>query len=263
MQIFPHHHPLVLVFGISGNICSFMVFLAPLPTFYRIYKRKSTEQFQSVAYVVALFSAMTWISYAFLKPHAYLLITVNSIGCVIETMYIVMFMVYAPRKARISAAKLFLLLNLGAFSLINLLTIFLVKGDRRVFVLGWVSVVVATSVFAAPFSIVGLVIRTKSVEFMPFYLSFFLTLSAMMWFCYGFLLKDYFVAVPNVLGVVFGVLQMVLYAKYRDAKKVIDEKLPEQNSDIVKMNSIEKSEEHPILHPVHGDSVKLTLRKSI
>ncbi len=92
---------LVFVFGILGNIASFVCFLAPLPTFYRVCKKKSTEGFQSIPYVAALFSAMLWIFYAYVKTGATLLITINAFGCVIETIYLTMFLFYAPKNSRV------------------------------------------------------------------------------------------------------------------------------------------------------------------
>lgn len=43
------------------------------------------------------------------------------------------------------------------------------------------------------------VIKTKSAEYMPFSLSFFLTLSAVAWFFYGFFTKDIYVTVRLLL----------------------------------------------------------------
>ncbi|KAL6959148.1 Bidirectional sugar transporter sweet14 [Sarracenia purpurea var. burkii] len=92
---------LAFAFGLLGNIISFFVFLSPLPTFYQIYKKKSTEGFQSVPYVVALFSAMLLMYYAFLKSNSTLLITINSFGCFIETFYIAVYLFYAPKKVKV------------------------------------------------------------------------------------------------------------------------------------------------------------------
>ncbi|KAK4569144.1 hypothetical protein RGQ29_004513, partial [Quercus rubra] len=264
------HSPLVFAFGILGNIISFTVFLAPVPTFIRICKKKSTEGFQSVPYLVALFSAMLWLYYASLKSNEILLITANTIGCVVETIYIAIYIVFAPKQARvlnrtlslpvslsmyllllllffgtyicynlnhifpIFTLRLLVLMNFGGFCSTLLLSHFLAQGETRVRVLGWVCVAFSVSVFAAPLSIMRVVIRTKSVEFMPFYLSLFLTLSAIMWFLYGVLQKDLYVALPNILGFIFGVLQMVLYMIYKNYKTVIDdEKLSESKADIV------------------------------
>ncbi|KAL5208629.1 hypothetical protein ABZP36_033064 [Zizania latifolia] len=212
-------HTWAFTFGILGNIISLMVFLSPLPTFYRVYRKKSTEGFQSTPYVVTLFSCMLWTCYAFVKSGAELLVTINGVGCVIETVYIAMYLGYAPKSARILAARMVLGLNVGLFGLIALVTLLLSKGGAlRVHVLGWICVAVSLGVFAAPLSVIRLVIRTKSVEFMPFQLSFFLVLSAVIWFAYGMLKKDVFVALPNVLGFVFGVAQMALYMVYRSKK---------------------------------------------
>ncbi|QCD83743.1 Bidirectional sugar transporter SWEET10-like [Vigna unguiculata] len=232
-----HHETWAFVFGLLGNAISFMVFLAPLPTFYQIYKKKTAEGFQSLPYVVALFSSMLWIYYAMVKKDAsLLLITINSFGCVIESMYLLIFLIYAPSKTRLSTIKLLLLLNVFGFGAMLLSTLYFTTGTKRLSVIGWICLVFNISVFAAPLCIMKRVIKTKSVEFMPFSLSFFLTVNAVMWFFYGLLLKDYYIALPNTLGFVFGIIQMVLYLVYRNAKpKTLEEptKLQELNGHIV------------------------------
>ncbi|PON77219.1 Bidirectional sugar transporter SWEET10-like [Parasponia andersonii] len=264
----PHHY-LTFAFGLLGNIVSFMMFLAPIPTFHKIYKKKSAEGFQSLPYVVALLSSMLWIYYALLKKDAMLLITINSFGCVIETVYIALFIFYAPKKSRMETVKLLLLLNVFGYGLMLVLTTFLAKGEKRLQAVGWICLVFNLSVFAAPLCIMRQVIKTKSVEFMPFPLSFFLTLGAVMWFFYGLLLKDYNIAVmcnffpfplffpmdeqfPNVLGFIFGIAQMALYIIYKNAKKTVlqEPKLQELSEhviDVVKISTLVCSAE---LNPV-------------
>ncbi|GFP93800.1 bidirectional sugar transporter sweet14 [Phtheirospermum japonicum] len=227
-----------------------MVFLAPISTFYQIYKKKSSEGFQSIPYVVALFSAVLWIYYALLKSNTTLLITINSVGCVIETIYIVFYIYYASKAGRVQTLKLLgLLMSCGA-GLIGV-THFLVKSpEQRAIIVGWICLIFSLCVFVAPLCILRQVIRTKSVEHMPFLLSFFLTLSAVMWFFYGLLLKDFNIAIPNVLGFTFGILQMVLYLMYKNARKTEDQKLPQiqkqimvleehKNVEIVKISALD------------------------
>ncbi|KAA3475722.1 bidirectional sugar transporter SWEET12-like [Gossypium australe] len=220
MGLISADNPWVFISGLLGNISSLVVFLAPLPTFIRVCKKKSTEGFQSIPYVVSLFSAMLWIYYAYVKTGAFLLITINSFGCVIETLYIALYITYAPKEARIFTLRILLLLDFGVFCAVLLITHFLAKGSNRVQLLGWISVVFATSVFAAPLSIIRQVIRTKSVEFMP---------------------------IPNVLGFIFGMLQMVLHAVYRKHKTVSEDvKLPEHSVDVTNVSTVTDSDDHRV-----------------
>ncbi|XP_058757260.1 bidirectional sugar transporter SWEET13-like [Vicia villosa] len=234
------HSHLSFAFGVLGNISSFVCFLAPLPTFYRVCKKKSTEGFQSIPYVAALFSAALWLFYAYIKTGETLLITINAFGCVIETIYLAIYVTYCPKKVRMSTLRMIVLMNFVGFGTIVVLTHVLAKGEEgRVKLLGWICVVFATSVFAAPLSIIRVVIRTKSVEFLPFPLSLLLLISAVMWLLYGLSLRDIYVTLPNVVGLTFGIVQITLYLIYRKSTPVKDEKLPEHKGDVVISNEIE------------------------
>ncbi|XP_074267511.1 bidirectional sugar transporter NEC1-like [Silene latifolia] len=94
---------------------------------------------------------------------------------------------------------------------------FFSKGGVRETSVGWICAVFSVCVFAAPLSVMKMVIKTKSVEFMPFCLSFSLTLCAVMWFFYGFLIQDFYIAMPNVLGFLLGITQMLLYIIYKNS----------------------------------------------
>ncbi|XP_024929071.3 bidirectional sugar transporter SWEET15 isoform X2 [Ziziphus jujuba] len=214
MAVMNLHHPWSFTFGILGNIVSFMVYLAPVTTFYRIYRKKSTEGFHSVPYLVALFSAMLWFYYALVKKDAMLLITINSFGCFIEIIYILIFIFYAPTDARKLTVKLLALMNIGTFSLILLVTQLAVRNEYRVPVLGWICVAISVSVFASPLSIV----------------------------------------IPNILGFGLGLIQMVLYAIYKNYNKVVEDKnkLPEHAKNIVILSTIATSEVYPV--DVHVDA---------
>lgn len=75
---------------------------------------------------------------------------------------------------QMSTLRMIVLFNFGGFCTIVLLTHLLAKGAARVKLLGWICVVFATSVFAAPLSIIVSISYHFSVEPSFFFFSFIL-----------------------------------------------------------------------------------------
>lgn len=67
-----------------------------------------------------------------------------------------------------------------------------------------------------------MVIKSKSVEFMPFFLSFFLFLNGGVWSLYSVLVKDYYIAVSLAFSISVNLLHhfyfqcnsQILWAKF-------------------------------------------------
>ncbi|XVE90078.1 hypothetical protein DITRI_Ditri20bG0048200 [Diplodiscus trichospermus] len=141
---------------------------------------------------------------------------------------------------QVFTVKWIIIFNLGDYSLIMLLTNLLTKGSNRVTVMGWICAVHSVAVFASPLSIMRQVIRTRSVEHMPFFLSFFLSLCGIVWFFYGLFIKDFFIALPNGLGFLLGIAQMTLYVIYKNATKDAEITETQQKGNIeLNLSSVE------------------------
>ncbi|XP_062096924.1 bidirectional sugar transporter SWEET2-like isoform X2 [Humulus lupulus] len=198
--------------GISGNIFAFGLFVSPIPTFRRIMRNQSTEQFSGLPYIYSFLNCLIclWYGSPLVSPGVILVATVNSIGAVFQFIYITIFILYAERSKKLKMTGL-LLAVIAIFAVVAFVSIKVLDMSARQTFVGFLSVASLISMFASPLFIIKLVIKTKSVEFMPFYLSLSTFLMSLSFSAYGFSKYDPFIYVPNVIGTILGVVQLALY----------------------------------------------------
>ncbi|KAK2965878.1 hypothetical protein RJ640_024720 [Escallonia rubra] len=206
--------------GVVGNIISVLMFLSPVGTFWRIVKNKSTEEFESLPYICTLLNSSLWTYYGITKPGSYLVATVNGFGIVVEIIYISLFLIFAPPRMRGKTAILAGILDVGFLAAAVLVTHLALHGDMRIDAIGFLGAGLNIIMYCSPLAAMRTVVATKSAEYMPFLLSFFMFLNGGVWTLYAVLEQDWFLGVPNGAGFVLGTIQLVLYAIYRPAKHV-------------------------------------------
>uniref|UniRef100_A0A2P2NIH9 Bidirectional sugar transporter SWEET n=1 Tax=Rhizophora mucronata TaxID=61149 RepID=A0A2P2NIH9_RHIMU len=221
------------VFGVFGNATALFLFLAPTITFKRIIKNKSTEQFSGIPYVMTLLNCLlsTWYGLPFVSKNNILVSTINGTGAVIETVYVLIFLVYASRKEKAKILGLFTIV-LSVFAMVALVSLLALHGSTRKDFCGFSATIFSIIMYASPLSIMRLVIKTKSVEFMPFFLSLFVFLCGTSWFVFGLLGHDPFVAVPNGFGCGLGTMQLILYFIYRNSKGEAKKPIPDHSLEM-------------------------------
>ncbi|XP_031503661.1 bidirectional sugar transporter SWEET1-like [Nymphaea colorata] len=207
-----------LIFGAFGNATALFLFLVPSITFKRIIKKQSTENFSGAPYVATLLNCLlsAWYGLPFVSPHNLLVSTVNGAGVAIESVYVLLFLIFAvDGKARVKVGRL-LCLVLLLFSGVVLVSMLALRGQHRKIFCGFAATIFSICMYASPLGILRLVVKTKSVEYMPFLLSLFVFLCGTSWFIYGLLGGDPFLIVPNGFGCGLGALQLIIYAIYKD-----------------------------------------------
>ncbi|RZC53095.1 hypothetical protein C5167_011945 [Papaver somniferum] len=220
------------IVGVIGNVVAMLVFLSPITTFRGIVKKKATGNFKGIPYICTLLNTSLWTYYGLLKPDG-LLITVNGAGAALQVIYVTLFIIYAPKDSKIKHLKLVGILNVGFYGAVLLITLLAAHGSLRLTIVGFIGAGLTLGMYGAPLAVMKNVIVTKSVEYMPFWLTFFLFLNGGVWTVYSVLVKDFFIGVPNAIGFVLGSVQLIMYIIYNNkskSKKLSMEKLEEEGS---------------------------------
>ncbi|RDX90191.1 Bidirectional sugar transporter SWEET7, partial [Mucuna pruriens] len=186
-----------------------------------ICKKRSVGQFSAAPYLATLVNCMVWTLYGLpmVHPHSILVVTINGSGCVIEIIFVTLFLIYSDPKKRLKVALWLLveLIFITALTLVTLTTVHTLK--KRSAIVGATCILFNIMMYASPLAIMKLVITTKSVEYMPFYISLASFGNGVAWTTYALIRFDPFITIPNGLGTLFAVAQLILYATYYKSTK--------------------------------------------
>ncbi|CAH2053529.1 unnamed protein product [Thlaspi arvense] len=210
--------------GVIGNVISVLVFLSPVEAFWRIVRRRSTEEYECLPYICTLMSSSLWTYYGIVTPGEYLVSTVNGFGVLAESIYVLVFLFFVPKPRFLKTVAMVLALNV-------IFPIIAIGGTRTAFddakmrsnSMGFICATLNIIMYGSPLSAIKTVVTTRSVKYMPFWLSFFLFLNGAIWSVYALLLHDIFLLVPNGMGFVFGAMQLLIYAFYKNAKPNVED----------------------------------------
>ncbi|KAK4786994.1 hypothetical protein SAY86_010827 [Trapa natans] len=216
-----------LAVGVMGNAASLLLYATPVLTFRTVLRRKSIGEFSSIPYILALLNCLlyTWYGLPVVSNRWENLpvVTINGVGIILELSFIFIYICFAPtrRKVAVAGATTTVALVFSIFAIISAL-VFHDHQHRKMFI-GSIGVVASVAMYGSPLVAVRQVIKTKSVEFMPFHLSLFSFLASSLWMAYGLLSCDLFLASPNLVGSPLGILQLLLYCIYRKRGGVMEE----------------------------------------
>ncbi|XP_059277090.1 bidirectional sugar transporter SWEET5-like isoform X2 [Lycium ferocissimum] len=182
--------------GILGKISSVFLFASPMPTFKRIIKNKSVEEFHPYPYLAAVMNCMVWIYYGmlFVHPYSILLVIINSVGLFFHLSYLSIFFCYTGKRYRLEIVVILLAEIVGVAAIIA-------------------GTMLGLHTYASRSMLK--VIKTKSAEFLPKLLCIAGFLNGVCWLIYARYKFDPYILVGNGVGTLLAYVQLVLLHIYQ------------------------------------------------
>ncbi|KAI3978426.1 hypothetical protein MKX01_013224 [Papaver californicum] len=186
--------------GIVSNFISCCLFLSP--------------DFSPCPYLVTVLNCALWVYYGKITPDSLLVITINGAGLAMELIYVAFYLIYANRKQRFGVGIWSLAEIVIYLAVVLSLSLIPMPKSSRDTAIGVICDVVNIVMYGIPCERIYQVYKTKSLEYMPFWLSFVGFLNGLCWLTYALLEFDLFILTSNGTGCALGVIQLAVITYY-------------------------------------------------
>lgn len=198
--------------GLAGAAGALALWLSPVRDVWTgkesVWASKSTARVATgFPYVTAVYNCLLWLLYSAKNPAEFLVpIFVNFAGLLLNASFTWCFWKFSE-----PGMQWWVQVELAGFAVYTAIAIALWFA-LSIEAVGWMAVGVNALMLFSPLAAARQVVRMRSTQGMPFLPLLFTLLSSIVWFSYGLYICNAQVMAPNGLGVVFGTVQLALFA---------------------------------------------------
>lgn len=198
------------IFGWVGSIISTFFFITPVVPFLKLMKEEITiKESPGILLVCSLMNCILWADYGLLK-NRYLQYGPNGLGGSITLIFVTIFLIYLAGK-RLDFAILYvsglLIVVVGLF----LLFYHVIDVELT----GLIVMIFNVLMYAAPGEKMYTVIKTGNYKLIPIWSTIGALACSGCWLIYGLYLLDWNVIIPNGLGVLAAIIQIIVFLIYK------------------------------------------------
>ncbi len=202
------------IFGWVGNALALYFYIAPIVPFVKVIKGEMTwKQSPGVLLLCSFLNCILWSDYG-LITNQFLLYLANGLGGTITLIYITIFLIHvADRKVLLSLFYNFFLIC----CIVEIYFVFYYLVPFKV--TGIIANIFNVLMYAAPGEKIYQICKGASYQLIPIWSTIGGTACSTSWMCYGIYQKDIYVVIPNALGVLASIVQIVIFVIYRQKQK--------------------------------------------
>ena len=221
------------------NVC---FYLTPTFNFIKVLKGKVNFEESPGVYVTTCYvNCFIWFIYGDMIFSDQVKIS-NMIAALINLIFMLIYLAFELRKYFVDAILNTLILITGSWACYRALTI-VIDDDR---VVGDICIGTTIIIFISPIQILYKVLKEKNYNIIPVFSAIIYLFTCLFWFVYAIFIKDFYLAFPNLLGIILSAVEIAVYINCKRRYPGIGE-ITTGTIDIVSGGNDEnKKEETPI-----------------
>ncbi|KAI8919606.1 sugar efflux transporter for intercellular exchange-domain-containing protein [Entophlyctis helioformis] len=192
-----------------GVVTALLIFIAPYKSVKQIEETKSLSSVNAFPFPMIIANCLCWIVYGLLVQDAFVF-GPNIVGYPLGVFYTLTAFKYGDASFRSHVQMIIIAASVFIFSGAFLSFIVLKAAYPARLVMGSVCVIVLSIFYGSPLSSIYAVIKARDSTPIDVMLAIASFVNGMLWTLYGVAVGDAFIWAPNLLGVVFCLIQFAL-----------------------------------------------------